>query len=543
MSKQVKGSKKSVLQQIRPMVFWPSFILLVITILLNFANPDLFLSVTTAAKDFMTVKIGWMFSLAGVGCLLGVIFAYFSPLGNVRLGGEDAKPILDKKAWFAITLTTTIASGIMFWGTAEPIWHIAYPPIGIEPNSPAAAKFAMETLFLHWTFVPYAFYTVPTVVFAFAYYNMKRSFSVGSQIAPVMGKRDPKKFDNYIDAIVLFAIATGIASSFATAVMNMGGGINALTGIESGKTVYIIVTIAATIIFTLASGSGLFKGIKYLAQFNVYLYYILIAVLVIGGPTVYMFSLGTEAFGGFLTGLFDKALFTGAAAGDSWATGWTTFYWTNWMAWATVTAVFLARISYGYRIKEVIMMNFVIPAAFGGIWMTIVGGTAINFQMTGKVDLLSVMNAQGSGAAGYAVLSQFPMSGLLIVVYLVAVIISFATATDSTTNAMSSLCTSGINDAEEEAPMFLKVIWGSVIGFIAVIFLATFGVDGIKMLSYLGGIPALILGVLSLISLFMVMGKPQKYDKTAANYDPEYGDRVHVASDVVLTGELQAEVD
>lgn len=188
-------------------------------------------------------------------------------------------------------------------------------------------------------------------------------------------------------------------------------------------------------------------------------------------------------------------------------------------------------------------MNFVIPAAFGGIWMTIVGGTAINFQMTGKVDLLSVMNAQGSGAAGYAVLSQFPMSGLLIVVYLVAVIISFATATDSTTNAMSSLCTSGINDAEEEASMFLKVIWGSVIGFIAVIFLATFGVDGIKMLSYLGGIPALILGVLSLISLFMVMGKPQKYDKTAANYDPEYGDRVHVASDVVLTGELQAEVD
>ena len=75
---------------------------------------------------------------------------------------------------------------------------------------------------------------------------------------------------------------------------------------------------------------------------------------------------------------------------------------------------------------------------------------------------------------------------------------------------MSSICTQGIKGAEEEAPLLLKILWGSIIGIISVIFLATFGVDGIKMLSYLGGFPAIILGILSLISLFLIMGGHEK---------------------------------
>lgn len=505
---------KLVFKHIKPIVFFPAVILLVIAIVLNFVNYDAFLKVTTMAKDFMTIQCGWIFSLAGIACVLVIIGAYFSPLGNVKIGGPKAQPLLNKKSWFAITLCTTIAAGILFWGTAEPIWHLAYPPasLGIEPMSPEAAKFAMETLFLHWTFVPYAIYAVPTIVFAFAYYNMKRSFSVGSEISPILGNRDQHKFDTVIDAVVLFSVAAAISASFGTAVMNMGGGINALFDINNGKGLWIIITIFGTIAFIISSGTGLFKGIKILSDINVYIYYIIIAAIILLGPTVYMFSLGTEAFGGFLTNIFDKALFTGAAASDTWASGWTTFYWSNWMAWAPVTAVFLARISYGYTVKEVITMNFVIPSVFSAIWMTVLGGTAINFQMTGKVDILKIMNEQGSAAAGYAVLDNLPFSKLLIAIYLIAVFISFITATDSTTNAMASICTEGIKDGKQEAPLSIKVIWGVIVGAVSLIFISTLGIDGIKMLSYLGGFPALFLGILSIISLIYIMKNPKKFD-------------------------------
>lgn len=512
----ITESKKN---SIRPFVFYPAFILLIISIILNFASYDTFLTVTTAAKNFMTVQCGWIFSLAGILSLLVIIGAYFSPLGNVKIGGPSAKPLLKKSSWFAVTLCTTIAAGILFWGTAEPIWNLAYPPesLGIEPMSADAAKFAMETLYLHWTFIPYAIYVVPTIVFAFAYYNMKRSFSVGSEISPIIDKNNQQKFNNVIDAIILFAVAAAISASFGTAVMNMGGGMNALFGFNNDKTMWFIITIIATITIIVSSGTGLFKGIKFLSNINVYLYYIIIIAIVIFGPTVYLFSFGTEALGGFLTGIFDKALFTGAAANDSWATGWTIFYWSNWMAWAPVTAVFLARIAYGYKIKEVIIMNFLIPSVFSILWMTVLGGASINFQMTGKVDVLGMMNEQGSAAAAYAVLGNLPFAELIIGIYLIAVIISFITATDSTTNAMASICTTGITEGTQEASLFIKVTWGVIIGAVSLIFITTLGIDGIKMLSYLGGFPALFIGVLSAVSLIYIMRNPAKYDVVSIN--------------------------
>ena len=507
-----KGNNK---QKLRPWVFFPAFTLLVMTIILSFVNNEAFLSMTTAAKDFMVVDMGWMFSITGVVSVIVVVLVYFSPLGHIKLGGEDAKPILKKSSWFAITLCTTIAAGILFWGTAEPMWHLAYPPesLGIEPMSPEAALFAMETMYLHWTFVPYAIYAVPTIIFAFAYYNMKRSFSVGSQIAPLLSEKRQNKINGVIDAVVLFTVAAGIGSSFGTAVMNMGGGLNALFGLDNTKSLWVIITVVGTIAFIISSGTGLMKGIRILSDVNVYLYYVIIAALLILGPTVYFSSLGTEAFGGFVDNMFSKALFTGAAAGDTWASGWTMFYWSNWMAWAPVAAVFLARIAYGYRIKEVVMMNFVIPGIFSTIWMTILSGTTINFQLTGKVDVLAIMNEQGSGAAAYAVLGALPMSGLIIGIYLIAVMISFITATDSTTNAMASICTTGISDGSVEAPLLIKITWGVIIGTLSLIFITTLGLDGIKMLSYLGGFPALFLGILSIVSLFVVMKAPEKFDE------------------------------
>jgi choline-glycine betaine transporter len=479
--------------------------------------------------------MGWLFSIAGGLSVIVIILVYFSPLGDIKLGGRDAEPLLSRPSWFAITLCTTIAAGILFWGTAEPMWHYAYPPtsLGIEPQSLDAAKFAMETMYLHWTFIPYAIYTVPTIVFGFAYYNMKRSFSVGSQIGPLVSKARQNKFNNIIDAIVLFTVATGISSSFGTAVMNMGGGINALFNINNSKSLWVMITLVGTIAFVISSGTGLMKGIRILSNVNMYIYYVIIAALLILGPSIYFLRFGTETFGIFLDNIFTKALFTGGAAGDSWASDWTMFYWSNWMAWAPVSAVFLARVAYGYKIKDVILMNFVFPSIFSTVWMTILSGTTLNFQMTGKVDVLNIMTEQGSGAAAYAVLGELPLSGIIIGLYLIAVMISFITATDSTTNAMSSISTSGIKIGDEEAPLLIKIIWGIIIGGIALVFITTLGLDGIKMMSYLGGFPALFLGLFSIVSLILIMRHPKKFDldfnkeevsideKKAVNFDNE----------------------
>ena len=99
----------------------------------------------------------------------------------------------------------------------------------------------------------------------------------------------------------------------------------------------------------------------------------------------------------------------------------------------------------------------------------------------------AAMQAGGTEAATYAVLDSFPLSGIITIVFLVVLLISFVTAADSNTNAMSSLCTEGLTAEDTESPTILKVIWGVTIGAVCFIMLVSYGVDGIKKLSNLGG--------------------------------------------------------
>ncbi|WP_414981680.1 BCCT family transporter [Congregibacter sp.] len=54
---------------------------------------------------------------------------YLSPLGRVVIDGAGSTPLLSKPRWLFITLCTTLAVGILFCTTSEPIYHINAPPI------------------------------------------------------------------------------------------------------------------------------------------------------------------------------------------------------------------------------------------------------------------------------------------------------------------------------------------------------------------------------------------------------------------------------
>ena len=80
----------------------------------------------------------------------------FSKFGKVKIGGRDAKPKMSNFSWFSLMLTSSLASGILVWGAAEPIYHMQDPAsaiTGIEPNSGEAAKFAMETMYMHLSLI------------------------------------------------------------------------------------------------------------------------------------------------------------------------------------------------------------------------------------------------------------------------------------------------------------------------------------------------------------------------------------------------------
>ncbi len=150
------------MQLIRKAVFVPPFAALLVAAGLSLAWPERFKQVMTSLNQVLLRAFGSVFLLTAAGLLFVALLAVVSPFGGVTIGGEGAKPRLTRWQWFSINLTTSVAIGILFWGCAEPVFHLWSPAPydAVEPGSAEAANRALVTMFLHWTFIPYAMYAV-----------------------------------------------------------------------------------------------------------------------------------------------------------------------------------------------------------------------------------------------------------------------------------------------------------------------------------------------------------------------------------------------
>ena len=512
-------ASKTVNLRLRKVVFFPPWLFLMCLVIISLVNSDAFVAGLDIVTDWILNNFAWAFDLTTLGCVFGVLLAFISPLGKVRIGGSKAHPKMTFIDLVWITLCTTIAAGILLWASAEPLYHLYSPAASaeVESGSAGAAIFAMETMYLEWTWSPYAIDTVGALLFAFVFYNMHQRFSIGSMFVPLFGEK-VRKYDNVIDLICLFSLVLGMSSCLGMGTLTIAGGIENLFGVESGPTLWFFVIVVVVITFIISSVSGVFRGIRMLSRVNARIYIILLAFLFILGPTTFILNFSTESLGEFARDFLQMSLMTGEAYGDSWAKSWPCFYWCNWLAWAPVIGVFLGKILYGYTIRDAIICNFFIPSIFVTIWMSVFSSSAIYYEWEG-VGLYDLLLESGEGSVVYGVFDQLPLSLLLTVVYLFIVFISFVTSADSNTNVMAGLCTDGLTEDNQESKAWLKVLWGISVGAMTWILISFAGIDGIKAAANLGGFPNMFLMILMLIVLFKISWNPAKYDVHKEDYD------------------------
>ncbi len=479
------------------MVFWPPVVLLLLALSFSLVDFDGFHAWATAANNWILTRFDWLFSLASFLAVLLVVWVAISPLGKVRIGGPNAKPILKRWNWFAITLCTTIATGILFWGTAEPIFHINGPPAfsGAQANSDEAARFALSSMFMHWTITPYAIYSIPALAFALAHYNLHRPYSLSGPLSLVFGRVATGRGGAVIDAIGLYALVAGVAASLGAGVLTIAGGLDVIIGVNDGVVLKFFITLAIVIFFVASSISGIQRGIKILSDINIRFFLILVLFIFVTGPTLAMLSLGGQGLVEYVADFIPRSLALGERASDPWTRNWTVFYFANWLAWAPITALFLGRIAVGYTVREFLLFNLVAPAAFGALWMIVFGGAAIEIDAATNGSLTQALNNNGPEAVIYGLFSTLPFAGAVTIAFVSVTFISFVTAMDSNTHSITGVC------LKPEAPggqrgrsaLLVKVFWGALVGAVAWVMTATTGIEGIRMLSNLGGLPGLFI--------------------------------------------------
>jgi len=483
------------MKRLNKKVFFPPLLFLIITLTFSFIDNEGFIAKAKGANLWILQHFGWLFSWSTFLFLVLLVVTYFSPLGKVRIGGINAKPILTKWQWFSITICTTIATGILLFACAEPLIHLHQPPtqLGLVPNSTKAVTFSMSTLFMHWTLTPYSMYTITALVFALSYYNLKQTFSIRSLLYPLVGNKAHGALGVIVDNICLYGLVVGMSSSLGGGILILSGGIETVFGIPTSNWLMGIITLTIVLTFSLSAASGLQKGIRLLSDINMRLFLLLAILIFLLGPTLKVLEIGWEGVQDYVYHFMARSTNINTNIEEEWKYGWTFFYLASWFAWTPITALFLGRLSVGYTVRDLIHFNLLLPALFSGLWLITFGGAAIIYDLLAEGQLYDVLNAKGEQQVLYEIYNRLPIGYILSIITVFLVFISYVTAADSNTSAMSAISSNGINPNEPEAPLFIKLIWGSIIGLVAWVMTTTAGIEGLKMLGVLGGFPALFL--------------------------------------------------
>ena len=223
--------------------------------------------------NFINEKLGWLYIL-DFNIFVGVaLFFALSRYGKIRLGGPFARPEFSTVSWYAMLLSAGLGIGLMFWGVAEPIFHLSSPPplFGVEANTGAAAKAAMATTYLHWGIHGWSLYALVALALGFFAYNRGLPLTFRSIFYPILGPKIYGNWGNAIDTLTVVATLFGLATSLGFGAGQASAGLNKLFGTPDNTAFQVLLIAAITGLATISVVAGLDAGVKRLSELNIWL--------------------------------------------------------------------------------------------------------------------------------------------------------------------------------------------------------------------------------------------------------------------------------
>ncbi len=525
-TKRAPDATRSDQVKVRMGVFLPMSLAFVVIIALGLLAPKAFYDAENAIVNFAFQDFGWLFQISGNIFLFICLFFCFSRYGDIRFGGKDAKPEMSTWNWFAISLCAGIATGIVFWGIAEPLYHLmdsgVFETLGITPKSEEAAMFSMVTTYIHWTFIPYAMYAICGLGIAYGAYNMNLPYRVSSTLYPLAGRHIEGPVGTVVDSLCLLAIAGGVAAVLGVGTMQISSGIQIMTGIAAGRAMWVAVVAAIVAVYIISSYTGLNRGIRWLSDKNAKIFLALLVFVFVFGPTRFILSLGTQATGHFIDDFFVRTHYLSPVDGSAWPRWWPIYYWAIWLAYAPLIGMFLARLVKGRTIRQFMFMNLFMPAFFGFLWFSVFGGAAIHLELSGQ-GLWEAIHEGGKLALEKSVfefLKFYPLTKVISWIFMGTVFVSIVTMADSMTSTVASLSTTAAHQEGLEPPAAMKIFWGVVMSSVAIINLISgsgggeiSGIDATKQIATVAGFPILFLMMVMAFSICWMIVRHAKGER------------------------------
>ncbi|MFQ5547178.1 MAG: BCCT family transporter [Woeseia sp.] len=496
----------------KPTFFGALGLLLVVTIPL-IVYPEQGAAWVSLARNFLTENLGFLYLALGAGAGIFMLFIAFSDIGRISLGHPDEQAEFSTVSWAAMLFCAGIGASILYWGTIEWAYYYQAPPFHVEGRSEEAARWAAAYGIFHWGPLAWAIYLIPALPIAYFYYVRDRNvLKVSEALLPVLGERHAHGgTGKLIDVLFVFGMLGGGATSLGLAAPLINEGAHELFGAPRTVGTQIFVLVLCTAIFGASSYAGLKKGIRTLSNINMWLALALLLFVFIAGPTVFMANTGVDSLGRVLSNIIHMATWIEPFGGfkdfadTQFPQDWTIFYWAWWLAFAPSVGLFIARISRGRTIREM-----VIGAIFFGtlgcfLFFMVLGNYGLYLQLSDQLDVVNILNTETPTAAIFAILGQLPMTYFVIGTYTVLALIFTATTFDSISYILASVVQKKLG---EEPMRWNRLFWAFALSLMPITLLILGGLDTLQTASIVGGAPLLIVALL----LCMAMVKVARYD-------------------------------
>lgn len=413
--------------------------------------------------------------------LIGLVLCVL-PGAKTRMGNL-ATPEFTVFQWGSMIMCTLLAGGGVFWAAGEPIAHyLSTPPLfgDLSGDLQAQTHAALAQSFLHWGFLAWAILgSLTTVMLMHYHYDKGLPLAPRTLLYPVFGDKAINGPIGLIaDASCIIAVVAGTVGPIGFLGLQMSYGLNALFGIPDTFATQTVVILALASLYTVSAISGLSKGIQLLSKINVILAFVLLAFMLIAGPTFFIFDGFAGGMGVYLSNFFDMAMYRGEAGlfGEpGWLGWWTVFFWGWFMGYGPLMAIFIARVSRGRSIRSIILMLSIVAPIVTNFWFTIIGGTGIGLEQATAGVISGPFEGFNLPAGLLAITQAMPLGFLLSLLFLVLTMIFVATTSDS----MSYVIATSMSD--DNPSTALRAFWGLAMAVMALILIST-GSGGIGKL-------------------------------------------------------------
>jgi BCCT family betaine/carnitine transporter len=464
-------------------------------------SPDAAGPILESLYDYISREFGVVYLLSSVGSISFLIWLAASRFGAVKLGAEEDEPEFDSVSWIAMLFCAGIGAGLIYWCGTEWAFYYQSPPFGAEPYSAEAAEWASTYGLFHWGFSAWAFYCLPTLAIAYPYYvkkldhmrfsNSCNYFLRNNEVGPVA---------RFIDFLFIIAMVGGAATSLGFSTPMIATCISWLFGIENNFALEVGVMFLCMGLFAGSVWLGLKKGIRTLSDINLGIGLCLLLFILLVGPTAFLLKTSLNSVGVLFQNMVRMNFWTDPFTDSRFVEDWTVFYWAWWIAFAPYVGMFVARISQGRTIRQVILGMLVLGSLGCWVFYMIVGNYSLFLELEGIVKSTEIINEQNQSAAIVATLSQLPLPVMVIGVFCLMAIIFAATTYDSASYTLASSATLHL-PAGDDPSRGHRVFWAFALGALPIALMFIGGLRVLQVVLLVVSLPILIVGVVMCVAL------------------------------------------